>query len=119
MAGTTRERNRNWTCLVLGIRREKLAVEMCGQDNAPRCVWVFRRDYVGEVFWAIWCRVHESILFYVPVELAERRDDVISDEGVVFGVGCTTINKPAKSEGDQEEVMCIPGLGIRIFCRWE
>jgi hypothetical protein len=26
-----------WTCLVLGIGREELAVEMCGQDNAPWC----------------------------------------------------------------------------------
>lgn len=92
---------------------------MCGQDNAPWCVWVFRRDNVGEVFRAIWCHVHESILFYVPVELAERRDDVISDEGVVFGVGCTPINKSAKREGGQEEMMCVPGLGIKIFCKWE
>lgn len=49
--------------MVLGIGREKLAVEMCGQSNAPWSVWIFRRDHVGDVFWAIWCRVHESILF--------------------------------------------------------
>jgi hypothetical protein len=76
-----------WTCLVIGVGREELAVEMCGQDNAPWCVWVLRRDHVGEVFQAIWCRVHESVLFYVPIELAERRNDVISNEGVVFSVG--------------------------------
>jgi hypothetical protein len=27
-----------WTCLVLGIRSEELAVEMCGQDNVPHCI---------------------------------------------------------------------------------
>ena len=70
-----------WTCLVLGVRREELAVEMCGQDNTPWCVWVLRRNHVGEVFWAIWCHVLESVLFYVPIELAERRNDVISSEG--------------------------------------
>lgn len=61
-----------WTCLVLWVGREELAVEMCGQDNAPRCVWVLRRDHVREVFRAIWCRFHESVLLYVPIELAER-----------------------------------------------
>jgi hypothetical protein len=60
---------------------------MCGQDNAPWCVWVFRRDHVGEVFQAKWCHVLESVLFYVPIELAERRNDVISNKGVVFSVG--------------------------------
>jgi len=112
-------KKRNWTCLVLGIGWEKLAVEMCGQNNTPWCVWVFRRDHVGEVFGAIWCRVHECILFYVPIELSERRDEVISDKGVVFGVGCTPINELAKSEGDQEQVMCVRVLGIKIFWRWE
>jgi len=76
-----------WTCLVLGVGRKELAVEMCGQDDAPWCVWVFRCDHVGKVFQAIWCRVFESVLFYVPIELSERRNDVISNEGVVFSVG--------------------------------
>jgi hypothetical protein len=60
---------------------------MSGQDNAPWCVWVLRRNHVGEVFWAIWCRGHEIVLFYVPVEVAERRNDVISNKRVVFSVG--------------------------------
>ena len=92
----TTVRERNWTCLILGIGREKLAIKMCGQNNAPWGVWVFRRDHVGEVFGAIWCHVHESILFYVPIELAERRDEVISDKGVVFGVSCTLTNGYAR-----------------------
>jgi hypothetical protein len=76
-----------WTCLVLGVGRKELAVEMRGQDNAPCCVWVLRCDHVGEVFQAIWCRVLESVLLYVPIELAEGRNDVISNKGVVFSVG--------------------------------
>src|SRR6266576_6275703 len=71
-----------WTCLVFGVGRKELAVEMCGQDNAPCCVWVFRRDHIGEVFQAIWCHVLESVLFYVPIELSERRNDVISNKSV-------------------------------------
>ncbi len=71
---------------------------MCGQDNAPWCVWILRRDHVGKVFGPIWCRVHESVLFYVPIELAERRNNVISDKGVVFGVGCMPINRFANQE---------------------
>jgi hypothetical protein len=99
-AVTTREGDRNWTCLVRGIGRKKLAVEMRSQNNTPRCVWVFRRDHVGKVFEAIWRRVYESILFHVPIEVAERRDQVIPDEGVVFGVGCTPTNELPKREGD-------------------
>ena len=76
-----------WTCLVLRVRREEFAVEVCGQDNASRSVWVLRRDHVGEVFRAIWCRIHESVLFYMPIELAERRNDVVSNKSMVFSVG--------------------------------
>jgi hypothetical protein len=77
---------------------------MCGQNNAPWCIWVLRRDHVGEVFWAIWCHVHEAILFYVPIELAERRDEVISDKGVVFGVGCTLQPMGMQEEGNQNQI---------------
>jgi hypothetical protein len=92
---------------------------MCGQDNAPWCVWVLRRDDVGEVFGAKWCRVHECILFYVPIKLAQRRDEIIPDKGVVLGVGCTPINGLAKGKGDREKMICIRVLGIKIFWRWE
>jgi hypothetical protein len=88
---------------------------MCGQDNAPWCVWVLGRDYVGEVFQAIWCRVLESVLFYVPIELAEGRNDVISNKGVVFSVGWTPIN----GFSNQAQIVYVPGLGIKIFWRWE
>jgi hypothetical protein len=76
-----------WTCLVIGVQGEELAVKMSRQDNAPCRVWVLRRDHVGEIFRAIWCRVHEAVLLYVPVELAERRNDVVSNKRAVFGVG--------------------------------
>jgi hypothetical protein len=92
---------------------------MCGQNYTPWCVWIFRRNDVGKVFGAVWCRVHKRILFYVPIKLAERRNEVISDKGVVFGVGCTPINGSVKTEGDQEQIECVRVLGIKIFWRWE
>ena len=83
-------RGRETTCLILGIRREILAVVMCGQDDTPWCVWVFRRDDVCEVFGTEWCRGYETVLFYVPIELAEGGGDVVADDGMVFGLGCTS-----------------------------
>lgn len=79
------------TCLVVGIGREILAVVMCGQDDAPWRVWVLRRDDVREVFRADWRRGYETVLFYVPIKLAEGGGDVIADKGMVFGVGCTSV----------------------------
>jgi len=61
---------------------------MCGQDDAPWRVWVFRRDDVCEVFRAERRRGYETVLFYVPIQLAEGGGDIVADEGVVFGVGC-------------------------------
>ena len=86
--GGEREGKERVTCLVFGIGREIFAVVMCGQDDTPRRIWVFRRDDVREVFWAVGRRAYEGVLFYVPVELAKRGGDVVADEGVVFGVGC-------------------------------
>jgi hypothetical protein len=39
-----------WTCLVLGVGSEELAVEMCGQDNVPYCV-LMTTNAVGKVSW--------------------------------------------------------------------
>jgi len=75
------------TCLILGIGGKILAVKMCGQDDTPWSVWVFCCDHICEVFGTVWRRGDEFIFFYVPVELAKGGNEVISDEGVVFGVG--------------------------------
>ena len=106
------------TCLIFGIGREILAVIMCGQDDAPRRIWVFRRDDVREVFWAVGRRAYESVLFYVPVELAKRGGDVVADEGVVFGVGCRSAGF-YKTESGVKNGFRARVLGIRIFWRWE
>ncbi len=106
------------TCLVFGIGREILAVIMCGQDDAPWRIWVFRRDDVREVFWAVGRRAYESVLFYVPVELAKRGGDVVADEGVVFGVGCRSAGF-YKTESGVKNGFRARVLGIRIFWRWE
>ena len=76
------------TCLVVGIVREILAVEMRGQDDTPGRVWVFRRDEICKGLWADWRRGFEGVLFYMPVELAERGGEVVANERVVFGAGC-------------------------------
>jgi hypothetical protein len=78
------------TCLIVGIGREILAVVVCGQDDAPWRVWVFRRDDVREVFGTEWRRGYETVLFYVPIELAEGGCDIVADESMVFGLGCTS-----------------------------
>jgi hypothetical protein len=76
--------------LVLGIGRKILAIEVRGQHDASRCIWVFGRDDVREVPWAIWCPLYEAVLLYVPFEIAESGSDVVADKSVVFGVGYLT-----------------------------
>lgn len=63
---------------------------MCGQDDAPWRVWVFRRDDIREIFGTEWRRGYETVLFYVPIELAEGGGDIVADESMVFGAGCTS-----------------------------
>ena len=76
------------TCLVVGIGREILAVEVRGQDDTPGRVWVFRRDEVRKGLWADWRRGYEGVFFYMPVEVAERGGEVIANKCVVFSAGC-------------------------------
>jgi hypothetical protein len=79
------------TCLVFRIVREILAVEMRGQNDAPRRVWVFRRDDVCEGLWTVWRHGYETVLFYMPVEIAERGGEVVADKCVIFGFGWTSV----------------------------
>jgi hypothetical protein len=62
-----------WTLDMPGSRGRKERTccrnERPGQRALVRqgTVWVLRRYPVGEVFQAIWCRVLESVLFYVSL----------------------------------------------------
>jgi hypothetical protein len=84
------------------------------------CVWpgVFRRDHVREDFETIWCLVYEHIFFYIPIELAERGNEIIADEpeSVVFDVGgSASVDIP--DSGVSKEHTRARVLGIKIFRR--
>jgi len=63
------------------------AVIMSGKNDAPCSVRILRRNDVCELFGSYRCRVREFVEFYVPFEGLERRDNVLSHESVVLGVG--------------------------------
>ena len=74
--------------LILGVRWEVLAVKVGSDDDPPRCLRVLRRDDVRESLGSIRSLVRERVLFYMPVELLQRVDDIIPDLSVVCGTRC-------------------------------
>lgn len=59
---------------------------MGSDDEAPRCFWVLRRDDVRESLESVRGLVRERVLFYMPVELPQRVNDIIANLGVVRSV---------------------------------
>lgn len=78
------------TDLVCGVLCEILAVIMGRENHAPGRVWVLGRDHVRESLLAVWRHVGECVLLDVPVQSAERGDEMVLHEGVVGCVGCET-----------------------------
>lgn len=61
---------------------------MSRKNDASRSFWILRSDDVREPLHAVGCRIREGVLLDVPVEFLHRFDYVLSDHGVVIGVGC-------------------------------
>jgi hypothetical protein len=81
------------TDLVFRVGGEILAIKMCGQYDTSGRVWVFCTDHICEVLRTIWRSGYKTILFYVPIELAERGDEVIANEGMILSVGCISVSQ--------------------------
>ena len=74
--------------LITGVRRVKLAVEVSGDDYAPRCHWVLRGNDIREALEPVWSLVRERVLLNVPLKLLQRVNDIIPDLSVVCAVRC-------------------------------
>lgn len=93
---------------------------MGSQDYSARSVWVLRCNDIRKALRAIRRIVRERVLFYVPVELLQRRDDIISDLSIINRVRCED-NKCSISPSEVNRVTNSDSRarGINIFDRWE
>ena len=73
------------THLALRIGGEKLAVEVCGDNNPTRSGRVLGGYDIREALLAVRRRVRKAVLLNMPVELLQSRDKVVLDKSVV---GC-------------------------------
>ena len=73
--------------LVLGIGREILAVIVRRQHDASRRIWVLRCDDVRKVYRTVRCWRYETVLLYVPFEIAKSGNDVVADKSAVLRAG--------------------------------
>ena len=75
--------------LVLGERRKEFTIKVRGDDDPPRRLWVLGRNNVREGLQSVRSLVRERILFYMPIELLQRVNDIIPDLSIVRGVRCS------------------------------
>ena len=61
---------------------------MRGDDDPPRRLRILRRDHVGEGLDSVRGLVRERILFYMPIKVLERINDISPDLSVVRRVRC-------------------------------
>lgn len=103
--------------LVLGVRWEVFTVKVRSDDDPPRGLRILRRDDIREGLESVRSLVRESILFYMPLELLQRADDIIPDLGTVRGVRCLGVRWFRTLAMGLQARMHLRGLGIRILDR--
>lgn len=80
--------NTLYSHLILGVRWKEFTVKVGSNDDPPRCLRILRRNDIRESLDSVWRLVRERVLFYMPVELLQRINDIIPNLGVVRGARC-------------------------------